>query len=152
MNSTLSKSLGTLGVLAVILFAFGVRVHLLGAQSLWHDEGNSYVQATRSFADIATNAALDIHPPGYYWLLAIWRSLTGDSEFALRMLSALVSTLTVAFAFALGKRLYGAFAGVTVAVVVALNTFSVYYAQEARMYALLGLWSAVGMWAFVKFF
>jgi mannosyltransferase len=136
----------------LILIAFAVRVHLLGAQSLWHDEGNSYVQATRSFTDIATNAALDIHPPGYYWLLASWRVLTGESEFALRLFSALTSTLTIAFAFALGKRLYGMFAGVTVAVVVALNTFNIYYAQETRMYALLGLWSAAGMWAFVNFF
>jgi mannosyltransferase len=152
MNSSFSKPLSVLCVSVVILFAFGVRVHLLGTQSLWHDEGNSYMQATRSFVDIATNAALDIHPPGYYWLLSIWRALTGDSEFALRMLSALVSTLTVAFTFALGKRLYGTFAGVAAALCVALNTFSIYYAQEARMYGLLGLWSVAGMWAFVGFF
>ncbi|MFN8371782.1 MAG: glycosyltransferase family 39 protein [Anaerolineae bacterium] len=110
------------------------------------------MQATRSFVDIATNAALDIHPPGYYWLLAVWRGLTGDTEFALRLLSALASTLTVAAVFALGKRLYGTFAGAAAAMIVALNTFSIYYAQEARMYALLGLWSALGMWAFAGFF
>mgnify|MGYP002336155219 CR=1 FL=1 len=152
MNLPSLKSLSVLCAFAVILLAFTVRIHLLGAQSLWHDEGNSYVQATRSFSDIATNAALDIHPPGYYWLLAIWRALTGDSEFALRSFSALVSTLTVAFTFALGKKLYGTFAGIAAALFVALNTFSIYYAQEARMYALLGLWAAAGMWAFVNFF
>jgi mannosyltransferase len=152
VNRRVNPTIYLIIVTLVILFAFGVRVHLLGVQSLWHDEGNSYVQATRSFADIATNAALDIHPPGYYWLLSIWRALTGDSEFALRMLSALVSTLTAAAVFALGKRLYGTFAGVAAAIVVAFNTFSIYYAQEARMYALLGMWAAAGMWAFVNFF
>jgi hypothetical protein len=136
----------------VILLAFAVRVHLLGAQSFWHDEGNSYVQATRSFSDIASSAARDIHPPGYYWLLAVWRALTGDTEFALRAFSTLASTLTVAFAFALGKRLYGTMAGMAAALCVALNTFSIYYAQEARMYALLGLWAAAGIWALVRFF
>jgi uncharacterized membrane protein len=136
---------------AILLLAAGVRFHLLGAQSLWHDEGNSLVQATRSFTAIADNAARDIHPPGYYWLLAIWRRLTGDSEFALRALSAFASVMTVAFAYALGKRLTGRVAGLTAAGMVALNTFSVYYAQETRMYALLALWGAASMWAFVGF-
>ena len=143
------KILGVLGVLAVILIAFFLRFHNLGAQSFWNDEGSSYVQATRSFADIAANAARDIHPPGYYWLLAIWRQFSGDSEFGLRALSAFASLMTVAFTYALGKRLFNPAAGLAAALFVALNTFSIYYAQEARMYALLALWGVMGMWALV---
>src|SRR5215207_1492833 len=90
------RSFSLLIACAVILLAFALRFHLLGAQSLWHDEGNSYVQATRSFADIALNAGRDIHPPGYYWLLAIARAVWGESEFALRALSAFASVITVA--------------------------------------------------------
>lgn len=135
--------------IALLLVAGWARFHLLGAQSLWHDEGNAYVQATRSFNDIAANAARDIHPPGYYWLLAVWRAFTGDSEFALRALSAFTSLLTVALVYALGTRLYGRFSGMAAALFVTLNTFSIYYAQEARMYALLGLWSAASMLALV---
>ena len=134
-----------LGV-AVLLLAAGLRFHELGAQSLWNDEGNSVVQAGRSLSAIAEHAARDIHPPGYYWLLAGWKGLTGDSEFALRSLSALASVLSVAFALALGRRLYGDWAGLAAALLVALNTFSIYYAQEARMYALLALLGAAGMW------
>src|SRR5262249_53734529 len=116
-------------------------------QSLWNDEGNSYVQALRSFSEIAANAGRDIHPPGYYWLLAIWRLLTGTSEFALRSLSVFASVLSIAFAYALGRRLFGWTAAITAAILIALNTFSIYYAQEARMYALLALWSAASFWA-----
>lgn len=134
-----------------LLIAFAVRFHLLGAQSLWHDEGNSYVQATRSFSAIAENAARDIHPPGYYWLLSIWRRLTGDSEFALRALSAFASVMSVAFTYALGKRLISKWVGLAAAVFVALNTFSIYYAQEARMYALLAMWGSASMWIFAGF-
>ncbi|MBI5668707.1 MAG: glycosyltransferase family 39 protein [Chloroflexi bacterium] len=140
------RFLGVLGVLAVVSFAFYLRFHNLEAQSLWNDEGNSFVQATRSFADIAVNAARDIHPPGYYLLLAVWRQITGDTEFALRALSAFASVLTVAFTYALGRRLFGAFAGLIAALFVTLNTFNIYYAQEARMYALLALWSAASLW------
>lgn len=135
-----------LGV-AVLLLSAGLRFHELGAQSLWNDEGNSVVQAGRSLSAIAEHAARDIHPPGFYWLLAGWKALTGDSEFALRSLSALASVLSVAFALALGRRLYGVWAGLAAALLVALNTFSIYYAQEARMYALLALLGAAGMWA-----
>lgn len=135
----------------IILIAAGLRLRDLGAQSFWNDEGNSYVQATRSFGEIAANAARDIHPPGYYWLLALWRGLAGDSEFALRALSAFASVISVAFAYTIGRRLYGPIAGITAALVTALNTFSIYYAQETRMYALLALWGAAGMWALIRF-
>lgn len=137
--------------LCIVFLAALVRFHDLGAQSLWNDEGNSYVQATRSFADIAANAARDIHPPGYYWLLALWSALTGNSEFSLRSLSAFASILTVAFTYAIGKRIFSPLAGLAAALFVALNTFSIYYAQEARMYALLALWSAASMWALAGF-
>ncbi|MBI1281731.1 MAG: hypothetical protein GC179_26635 [Anaerolineaceae bacterium] len=133
----------------IIFIAAALRFHHLGTQSLWNDEGNAYVQATRNFADIASNASRDIHPPGYYWLLALWHDLTGSSEVALRSLSTLASILSVAFTFALGKKLFNPAAGLTAATLVALNTFSIYYAQEARMYALLALWGSAGMWALV---
>lgn len=143
--------LNLLSILLVLVLAAVVRFRLIDAQSLWHDEGNSYVQATRSFSAIAENAARDIHPPGYYWLLAIWRGLMGESEFALRSLSAFASLLSVAFTYAIGRQLFGSIAGLTAAIFVTLNTFSIYYAQEARMYALLTLWGVMSMWAFVGF-
>jgi 4-amino-4-deoxy-L-arabinose transferase-like glycosyltransferase len=147
-DSFASLRLSALALL-ILFLAFAVRFHLLGAQSLWNDEGSSYVQATRSLSDIAANAARDIHPPGYYWLLHLWRLFTGDTEFALRSLSALASVLAVALTYTLGKRLYSPAAGLAAALLVTLNTFQIYYAQEARMYALLALWGAAGMGALV---
>ena len=135
-------------IVLVLLIAAGLRFHALGDQSLWNDEGSAYVQATRTFSEIAENAGRDIHPPGYYWSLAAWRSLTGETEYALRSLSALASLLTVALTYALGRRLYSGVAGLMAAVFVALNSFNIYYAQEARMYALLALWATAAMWAF----
>ncbi|MBL8116465.1 MAG: glycosyltransferase family 39 protein [Anaerolineae bacterium] len=136
--------------LAMILLAAGLRLHNIGAQSFWNDEGSSYVQATRSFAGIASNAARDIHPPGYYWLLALWRLLVGETEFALRALSTFASIISIAFTFALGSKRISPIAGLTAALFVALNTFSIYYAQEARMYALLALWGTAGIWALLS--
>ncbi|MFQ3568286.1 MAG: glycosyltransferase family 39 protein [Aggregatilineales bacterium] len=134
-------------MVAVLLLAAALRFHALGAQSLWNDEGNSFVQATRGLIEIAEHAARDIHPPGYYWMLAIWRGLAGDSEFALRAPSVFASLLAIAVTFAIGRHLLGAGVGALAGLFAALNSFNIYYAQEARMYALLALWGAAGIWA-----
>ncbi|MEO0561450.1 MAG: glycosyltransferase family 39 protein [Chloroflexota bacterium] len=142
----------------VLLVGAGLRFHALGAQSLWNDEGSSYVQATRTFQEIAVNAAADIHPPLYYWTLRVWRGFTGDTEFALRSLSALAGVLTIAFAYGAGLRLHpsrrsvGRLTGLAAATLVALNTFQIYYSQEARMYAALALWGTASLWALAGFF
>lgn len=136
-------------IVLVLLLAAGLRLHALGAQSLWNDEGNSYVQALRPFDAIAEHAARDIHPPGYYWLLKLWIGLAGETEFGLRSLSAFASLIGIACLYAVGRRLYGAPAGLMAALFAALNTFNIYYAQEARMYALLGLWAAAALLALV---
>lgn len=138
-----------LAPLLILLLAALLRLHELGTQSLWSDEGNSVVQALRSLDEIAQHAARDIHPPGYYWLLHGWRLLTGTSELALRLFSALASVLGVACLYALGRRLYGASAGLAAALLLALNGFSIWYAQETRMYALLALWGAAAPLALV---
>ncbi|TVR20648.1 MAG: hypothetical protein EA396_10305 [Anaerolineaceae bacterium] len=138
-------------IVAVLLLAAATRWHMIGEQSLWNDEGTSYVQATRSLGAIADNAARDIHPPGYYWMLAGWVRLVGTSELGLRSLSALAGVLSVALTFALGRRLFGAAVGGLAAGFVALNTFSITYGQEARMYALLAMWGAASMWLFAVF-
>ncbi len=139
-------------LLAVVLLiaAAGLRFSGIGVPSLWHDEGNSYVQSTRAPVAIAENAARDIHPPGYYLLLAGWRVLTGESEMALRLLSAFASVITVALAFALGRRLYGDPAGIAAGAITALHSFSLYYAGEMRMYALLALWVVLSFWSLVR--
>jgi hypothetical protein len=137
-------------VLLALLIAAALRLSSLGAQSLWYDEGSSYVQSTRTLIEIADHAARDIHPPGYYWLLAGWRALTGESEFALRSLSAFASILSAALTYAIGRRLLGKMGGALALLFAALNTFSIYYAQEARMYALLTLWSAGSLYALIR--
>jgi hypothetical protein len=137
-------------VLLALLIAAALRLNSLGAQSLWYDEGSSYVQSTRTLIEIADHAARDIHPPGYYWLLAGWRALTGETEFALRSLSAFASILSAALTYAIGRRLLGKMGGALALLFAALNTFSIYYAQEARMYALLTLWSAGSLYALIR--
>ncbi|MCX7682192.1 MAG: glycosyltransferase family 39 protein [Anaerolineae bacterium] len=136
-------------LLLIILLACVLRFYRLSAQSFWNDEGNSARIAERPLQLIWEGAAADIHPPGYYLLLHYWRALCGHSEFALRSFSALVGVLTVVFTFLLGRRLFDKRVGVMAAFIAALSPFAIYYAQEARMYALLGLFSALSTYLLV---
>lgn len=133
-------------LLAALLLGAALRFYHLDAQSFWNDEGNSARLAERSVRLIIEGAAGDVHPPGYYLLLRIWRDLTGGSEFSLRSFSALCGVLTVAVTAALGRRAGGAWTAVGAACGLTLHPLAIYYSQEARMYALLGLIAAATVW------
>ena len=136
-------------MLAILLLATAVRFHRLGAQSLWYDEGVAYAHSLRSLPELIPLLQRNVHVPAYFALLGMWQDLTGSAEFALRALSALCSILSIAWSYALGKRLFHPIAGLAAAALVALNSFSITYAQEARMYAMLTAVAAGGMWLFV---
>ena len=151
--------------IAILLLALFLRFYCLTCSSLWHDEGNSWALAQRSFAQIAQDAAADIHPPGYYWLLKLWTALFGISAWGVRSFSGLAGMLTVVLVYRIGlaeRSMYRPTCGDTcreragscrllfallAAFLAALNPFQIFYSQEARMYALLMLESAVLFWA-----
>ena len=136
-------------LLGVLLLASALRFHRLGEQSLWYDEGVAYTHSLRTLPELIPHLQRNVHVPAYFALLGLWQDVTGSSEFALRALSALFSVVSVAWTYALGKRLFDPVAGAAAAVLVALNSFSIYYAQEARMYAMLAAIAAGSMWLFV---
>lgn len=77
---------------------------------------------------------MDVHPPLYYGLLHAWMRLVGDSEYALRALSALLSVMVVPAMWQLGGRLGGWRAATVAALMVALAPAALTYGREARMY------------------
>ena len=138
-------------MLALLLLASAFRFHRLGEQSLWYDEGVAAAHATRTLPELIPLLQRNVHVPAYFTLLGFWEDLAGSSEFALRLPSAFFSILSVAGCFALGSRLFHPIAGISAAAFVALNSFSIYYAQEARMYAMLSAVAAASMWFFSEF-
>ncbi len=136
------------GILLMLCLAFGLRIHQLGSQSFWNDEGNSARLSERSIRLIIEGTASDVHPPLYYLGLSGWRRLAGDSEFGLRYFSAVAGILTVGFIARLGKQIRKQSGWAPVAVV-SLSPPLIYYSQEARMYAWLGLWAVASTAAFI---
>ena len=138
-------------MLALLVLASATRFHRLGEQSLWYDEGVAYNHALRSLPELIPLLQRNVHVPAYFTLLGLWEDVAGASEFALRSLSVFFSVLSVALTYALGSRLFHRVAGLGAAAFVALNTFSIYYAAEARMYAMLTAIAAGSMLLFVGF-
>lgn len=127
----------------ILLLGMGLRFYRLEAQSLWYDEGTSARLSEGPLRHILESAAQDIHPPLYYVLLHGWTALVGRSVFSLRAFSALAGVLLIAATGSLAARLFDRRAGRFAMFLMAIHPFAVYYAQEVRMYTLLGLWVAL---------
>jgi len=123
---------------AWIVLAAGaiLRLQGLGRQSLWMDELYS-VQSSQSLADIWAFYQWDLHPPLYSLLLYGWISAFGDSEFTVRLLSALLGIATLLVIWILGKQKFGATVALGFLGLMAFSQRAIYFSQEARSYALL---------------
>ncbi len=149
-----NRPVESIALLLILAVAFVLRIYQLDGSSLWSDEGNSWALLSRSFAQIARDAAADIHPPGYYWLLKVWTMLFGTTASGMRSFSAILGVLLVYLVYQIGVRLPapGArrqrhWAALLAALLTALNPFQIYYSQEARMYMLLTVAGAGLVWS-----
>lgn len=141
--------------LFLLLLAFALRVHRIGEQRVWWDEGWSVWVARFSPLDILRQTGNDVHPPLYFELLHFWRLISGDGEAALRLPSAFLGTLAVAATIALGRRMArgtlrpapAAVAGLLAGAFLAVSRFAVAWSQEIRMYAPAMLLAALAVWA-----
>ena len=148
-----SSRLETLLLIAILVVATWLRAYNLDGSSLWSDEGNTWALLSRSFGQIARDAAADIHPPGYYWLLKVWTSIFGTSVNGMRSFSVLAGVAVVFVVYGIGKRLDAyesariSWLALLAALLAALNPLQIYYGQEARMYILLALAGTGLFWA-----
>ncbi|MEP7199138.1 MAG: glycosyltransferase family 39 protein, partial [Chloroflexota bacterium] len=122
----------------ILLAAFALRVFQLGAQSLWYDEAVSLFIAQKPIPDLIAHTASDIHPPLYYILLHFWLAVAGTSEFAAAFFSLFFGVLLVALGCRMARDWFGAYVGVVAAFLIAVSSFNLWYAQEVRMYTLVG--------------
>ncbi len=139
-----------IALVIVLLLGFALRLYRLGAANIWWDEAFSLWMANKPLPDMLVATAFDTHPPLYMALLHGWLQVAGDSEFAARLLSAIIGTLTVALLYPLGRRLVGARGATFGTLLLALSPFHVWWSQEIRMYALSALWATLAMVMLVR--
>jgi uncharacterized membrane protein len=127
---------------AIVIISIFMRFFLLPNQSLWFDEGWSLSLSDaktvqENLAVIITREAGDKYQPLYYLVLFYWRSIFGDSEFAIRSLSALLGVGSVIALYFTCLRIYGKKHAFWSSIILAFSAFSVFYSQDARPYSLL---------------
>ena len=139
-------SAGTLATLGILLFGLVLRLYRLDAQSLWLDEGGTWSEVTRQswqflLADLFRPTAAY---PLYHLLVKGWVTLAGDSEWALRLPSALAGAGMVAI-IALAARQMGQ-KPLVAALLAACSPYALWHAQDAKAYSLLMLVVALLLW------
>jgi mannosyltransferase len=124
-------------LLAILILGATLRLLSLGRQSVWIDEGFSWLATRLSFWDVTQLSFADVHPPLYYFLLKMALWILPSTEFGLRLPSAIFSIATLIVMIGFVNRHWGHRTACYVGLLAALSPFDIYYAQEARMYSLL---------------
>lgn len=138
-------------MLAVTLLAFALRVLPLLSQSLWRDEVDVLLFATRPLPQL-----LDMfrqpgqNGPLFFLALRPWLAAVGHSEFGLRFPAALAGTLSVPVIYVLLSRLADRRVALLAALFAATAPYGIWYGQEAKMYALLTVLIPASLLAIVE--
>jgi mannosyltransferase len=147
-RTTVDASRGGSGVVAAVLglaCLAGVVLRWWPRGALWLDEAQSVAFASLPLNEIPGALREDGAPPLYYVVLHGWMRLVGDSDAAVRALSALLSMATIVVVAVFTHRRWGRTVAVAATVLMATSPFAIRYAAHARMYALVMLEVVLGV-------
>jgi 4-amino-4-deoxy-L-arabinose transferase-like glycosyltransferase len=158
----------------IVLLTIGLRFTGLTFDSLWLDEGyqtvvESYGNELPNLTDSRAEPFLfkpgkpaslpdvlknfrkvdPLCPPLFALTMNRWLTAFGGSDFSLRALSAIISSIAVLVVFGLGNLLLGPRAAYFAALIQAISPFDIAYAQEARMYTLVIAAAALSAGSFI---
>jgi 4-amino-4-deoxy-L-arabinose transferase-like glycosyltransferase len=139
-------------LLSLIVGVAGVlRLGGIGAESLWHDEVLTFVDAQAPLSRVIPWVRDHENcPPLYFALVNAWTKVFGAGDVSLRLPSAILGIAAVVLLFALGNEFFDPFVGLTAAALLALSPMHIAYSQEARPYALMFLLLLLCTWALVR--
>jgi mannosyltransferase len=133
-----------LAPLLLCLVALALRLWGLGDKPLWTDEAFTWFDYRHSLAEIL-GARLNVHPPLFGVLMWAWMPLAGETEFSLRLPSALLSVVAVPALWRLGLRLGGPPTALLAAACMTVTPVALAYGREARMYGIVMSQSALAL-------
>jgi mannosyltransferase len=119
----------------------------ISRRPIWNDEGVSIGMATMPMSSWLVALRHEPNMVLYYAALRVWM-LFGQSEAAIRSLSAIAAVTSVLLLFVLLRRLFRTPEALLGSALLATNGCFIRYAQEARSYALLTMVVVAAMIAF----
>jgi 4-amino-4-deoxy-L-arabinose transferase-like glycosyltransferase len=129
----------------------GLALRVIATRGIWLDEATSITQAQMPLGGMLDNLrTVDVHPPLHHILLWGTLRLIGDGELAVRVPSLIAGTAMIPVLYAAATELYDRRAGMAAAALAAVAPFAVWYADEARMYAMFMLFALLALWMQVR--
>jgi 4-amino-4-deoxy-L-arabinose transferase-like glycosyltransferase len=134
-------------LLIIILFLAAVlRIYHIDFQSIWLDEIHTLIETNpeMSFTQFK-ELILFREGMGHFYFLII-RTLNDVfiySTYTARMFSAVVGIASIYYFYKLGKTVFNKEVGLIAATLLCVNSFAIYYSQEARPYILLMFFTIV---------
>jgi mannosyltransferase len=117
------------GIIVLFGVFLAIRLYRLGSHDIWYDEN-----ATISYARYPWH---NWNAPLYWIVMHFWVKIAGMSEFSLRLPSAVFSFLSVVIVALAGKELFNKRTGIMAAALMGMSALHLWYAQEARDYAMV---------------
>ena len=135
----------------IVVLATAVRFATLGMPSYSFDEYLTVFDIHKSFLGTlqAVRHDVEVNPPLYFVVAWGWQKVLGNSEVALRSLSALTVAPTVPVVYAGARELSSRRAGLVAAALATTSPLLIWYSQDTRTYALLVFLSALSFLFFV---
>jgi mannosyltransferase len=126
-------------LLAWLVIVAGVVGRFLAPGGLWLDEALSVNIAKLPLPQVPGALVQDGSPPLYYLVLHYWMLALGQSDFAVRAFSGIISTATLPFLWAAGQRAGGRRVAWAALLLGASSPWAIFYATDTRMYSLMAL-------------
>jgi mannosyltransferase len=139
---------------AIVWLAFAVRAFRLDAPPYRGDEAFVIWFVQQDWLSLlAAIARSEPHPPLFYLIAKGWRDVAGDVETVFRFVPLFFSVLAVPAAAKVGEGLggvSGGAVGLVAALLLAINPFHVWNAQDARMYTQAVAFALLSVLAFLR--
>lgn len=124
-------------------------LYKIDAGSLWYDECFSIDWANDTLTDIINFSLKDINPPLYLIILHYWMELFGESELALRSLSAVATSAGCGLLFLFSLRFFNWQTGIFSIFLFFTSNEIYYYSQEGRTYGLVLLFTILSNYSYM---
>jgi len=141
--ASLSRLNGELLLLAACtLLAAALRLFRLGEWSLWEDEAFTLSSKEDGFTFSFWRRPLSLA------LIRLAVSALGSSEWAARLIPALIGALSIPILYYLVRRMFNPRAALLFAALLSLSTWHLYWSQNVRFYSLLILFYTAALFLF----
>ncbi|MDE3180055.1 MAG: glycosyltransferase family 39 protein [Acidobacteriota bacterium] len=128
----------------LMMIATALRFHAISDQPLWYDEAITWAIGKQTPYFIVFHIPkVETNPFLFYIAIHYTILIFGETEFALRLLSALATILAVPVVYFIGRAFASKTTGVIGAALLAVNPISLQFAQEARAYAAVSLFEGL---------